>query len=471
MSFERDTRSSGTSQSPGRTTQAMTPGKSTLTGALSGDVVQRKESPGGGNGAGPTQTPRDLVLDTGGSGATGTTPAGGGTGASPVTGGGPANPGGGANVAATVVGAAADTEYAFDSSFTPALVAALHANPNLSIDEVLEQISAGSLGTGTDNDGGLHHPTIVQYGQTAPSTAEGGANKKLAVLIANQNYVNINPLGTPIAEAGTMKTELVTRGYDANVHSDKSSADMGTLWSSMVGAANKGDDLVAFYGGHGAPEGLVGINHDFAPNPADIFSNAQVSGVVSSATGKGAHIRFVMDSCHSGAAVQAVREERQNELAAVATTLGDQLRVAAMTGLRQAKQRLLAHCHQRETTLRQLDQAIQQHQAAPPDPANATATATWNLILSALNGIRSRAPGAFDRAADRIWAEYVPLLNIVRMATHHAETPPPIGDYRTLGAQVNYLDDLWNSVSQPMERAAATAGAKAPAGAQTPATP
>ena len=420
MSYEQEQRQGGTGSSQSSTTAATAPGKTTLTD-------------------GAQQTP-------------GAQPGG-------------ASPGGGS---ATVVGAAADTEYAFDNSFTPALVAALHANPNLSIDEVLQQLAVGSLGTGTDNDGGLHHPTIVQYGQTAQNTSECRDNKKLAVLIANQNYTNISSLSTPIAEAGTMKTELSSRGYDANVHADKTAADMSTLWSSMVGAAEQGDDLVAFYGGHGAPEGLVGIDYDFPPAVPDIFTNAQVSGVVNAATTKGAHIRFVMDSCHSGAAAQAVREERENELSAVARTGGDQLRVAAMTGLRQAKQRLIAHCHQRETTLQQLDDAIREHQAKVPDPGNATATQTWSQILSGLRTARSGAQTAFDRAADQLWAQYVPLLNIVKMATGHTQAPPPIADYRTLGAQVNYLDDLWNTVSQPMERRTAEAGA---ASRSTPASP
>jgi hypothetical protein len=446
-SLEREADDLGARAAAGE--QVMNLGASPSAGG--GAPVQRRIDP---SSSGPIQMLQDeSVASGGGGGGTATTGTGGG--------GNSANPGGGS---ATVVGAAADTEYAFDNSFTPALVAALQANPNLSIDEVLEQLGAGSLGTGVDNDNGLHHPTIVQYGQTAQNTSECRDNKKLAVLIANQNYVNISSLNTPIAEAGTMKTELEGRGYDANVHSDKTAAEMSTLWSSMVSAAAQGDDLVAFYGGHGAPEGLVGVNYDFPPAVPDIFSNAQVAGVVGSATGKGAHIRFVMDSCHSGSAAQTVREVRENELAAVATSVGDHLRVAAMTGLRQAKERLLAHCHKRETTLQQLDDAIQQHQATPPDAANAQATQTWNAVLTALRASRTGVQNAFDRASDRMWAQYIPLLNIVKMAVGHKQAPPPIADYRTLCAQVNYLDDLWNSVSQPMERTTAEAGAQ-PAGA------
>jgi Caspase domain len=467
MSYERDTRHSGSGPGPSRTTQAASPGKATLTDGLTGGVVQRKATPGGEPGSTPSigAESRSFIPAP--------QPAGRDLGPirhvpdvdatkhdNGVPDAGISNPN---NAAATVVGASADSEYAFDDSFTPALVAALHAHPNLSIEEVLLQLASGSLGEGTDNSGGLHHPTIVQYGQAAQATPGTGEPKKRAVLIANQNYVNINSLGTPIAEAGSMQSELASRGYDANVHSDKSSPDMNTLWGSLVSSANRGDDLVAFYGGHGALEGLVGIDHDFEPNPPDIFTNEQVSGVVNSATSKGAHIRFVMDSCHSGSAVQTIREERQNELAAVATSSGDQLRIAAMVGLRKAKEHLLALIGQVKQAPKEIEAAIQHVQAQAPDPANAEATRAWNQKLAKLRNVSAEVVEASDRAADRLWAQYVPLLNIVKTAVHHRESPPPITDYRTLGAQVNYLDDLWNAVSQPMERAAAKTGAAAPA--------
>jgi hypothetical protein len=354
---------------------------------------------------------------------------------------------------ATVVGAAEDSEYAFDNSFTPALVASLQSNPNLSLDEVLANLSGSSLGApATDNDGGLHHPTIVQYGQTDASANECRDNQKTAVLIPNQNYVNISPLGTPIAEANAMSSELAGRGYDSNVHPDKTSAEMSGLWNGMVNAANEGDDLVAFYGGHGSPEGLCGINDDLPPNPSDTFTNSQVAGVVSAATTKGAHIRFIMDSCHSGSAAQTVREERENELAQNADSLGDHVRVAALAGLRTAKQSLLDHCHEREQVLQKLDDAIVEHQGKEPDASATIAHAAWATILTGLQTARTTVQSAYDRKADAMWGAMSMLLVIVKAALSHPEAPPPITDYRTLGAQNNYLDDLWNACAQPMER-------------------
>jgi hypothetical protein len=443
MSYQRGRWQDAVSTRQSSTTRSIAPGKTTLTEGL----MQQNAYPGvepamhsgiGGGDAGAVHP------GTGGSSAEIASPSGG-------------------DVAATVVGSAADSESALDGSFTPALVTALQATPHLNIDEVLYRLVAAPLGTGTDNGGDLQHPTIVQYGQAAqhaPGGADGRDHKKLAILIANQHYVHINGLYTPIAEADTMKAELASRGYDANVHADKTAADMTSLWGSMVGAANRGDDLMAFYGGHGMPEGLLGVNHDGPPNPPDVYTNHQVSGVVSAATSKGAHIRFVMDSCHSGAAAQAVREVRENELAAAAGSAGGPLQVAALTGLRKAKERLLAHLAQRETMHQQLLDELRHREARAPAVGNARASR--DLVAVDLDDALTRLPNAFERATNQLWAEYVPMLETVRAAVGHRQAPPPITDYVTLGAQLNYLDDLWISVSQAMERAAAEGGAAKP---------
>lgn len=354
---------------------------------------------------------------------------------------------------ATVVGAAADSEYAFDNSFTPALVAALQANPNLSIDEVLANLASGNLGApATDNDGGLHHPTIVQYGQTDENTTTTVENQKRAVLVPNQNYTNINPLGTPIAEANSISSQLTARGYDATVHPDQTAAQMGTLWNGMVNAANEGDDLVAFYGGHGAPEGLIGINDGFPPLPRDFFANGAVESVVSAATARGAHIRFVMDSCHSGAAVEAVRQERENELASESDGIEDAVRVTTLEGLSHAKQMLIDHVEARAAALDPLDQAIAQHQSNPPPPGNLIADAQYQLILAGLQGARAGVVAYYDAQADALWSLMSLVLSAARRLAGHPDSPPAITDYRTLGGQINYLDDMWNTVSRPMER-------------------
>jgi hypothetical protein len=453
MSYEFDKRNHGGGAGPNGanrsgTAQPLGPGKATLAGGLVQQHANQGAQPATrapGAAAAPLHAKRDI----------------GGYddedrhGERPITGS-VTGPSAGDGVAATVLGSTQANELASDNLFTPALVAALQANPKLSIDEVLWQLAVAPPGQGTGGE--WQHPSIVQYGRMAPGPSDHQDHKKVAVLVGNQNYQSISRLYTPIAEAGAMQGALASRGYQASVHTDRTSADMTSLWGSMVGAANPGDDLVAFYGGHGCAEGLIGVNHG-DPAPQDIFSNGQVSGVVSSATGKGAHIRFVMDSCHAGTAIETVREERQNELAAVASAGGEQLRSAATTGLREAKQRLISLRDQRRTILGELDHAIQQRQTHP-----AGARASRNLSVCV--DVRARTPNAFERAADRIWGEYAPLLGAVQKAVGYAKPPPPITDYVTLGEQLKYLDDLGAAVAQHV--ASPTAGA---AGAAGPARP
>ena len=480
MSKDRD-RKQQQQAKPGASSksQAIAPGRMTLTERLSREVVPPKPTQNGkpagtatpgqqridASHAAPMQRSRDVGVpgdEHDGHAATAHGAHGGGAGAAPAAHGGDAGVAHRGDAAAMVVSSAGDSEVAFDGSFTPALVAELQAHPELGLDDALRQIAATSLGPGGQKGAGLHHPTILQYGQGAQGSSEPRDHKKHAILIANQNYRGIGRLGAPIAETAEMKGELASRGYDATVHSDKSAADMSSLWTSMVGAANHGDDLVAHYSGHGAPEGLLGINHRRPPGPPDLFSNAQVSGVVSSATGKGAHIRFVMDSCYSGSAVHTVRKERQNELAAIAGP-GNELRVAAIKGLHDVKAHLLAHNKQRDAILRQLDAAIVRHRTRVPDPAHVEARQRWQRVLQALHAAVPAARNTLDRAADRMWAAYVPLLDTVKTAVRHREAPPPrIVDYHTLGAQINYLDDLWNATSQPTERMAGRTGGSAP---------
>ena len=434
--------------------EPMAPGKLTLTGALTGAPIQRRAHHDAMTRDVVAHSRRDEDVEEAPIGDRDpriTTPA----------------PGGGANVAATVVGAAGETETARDGGFTPALVAALHANPDLSIDEVLQHVAAFPL-VGVHGDRSRQHPTIVQYGQMAQGTPGGEPRKKHAVLIANQSYANASDLYVPITEANQMQGELSSRGYDVNVHADKTAADMSTLWGSMVGSAKPGDDLVAHYGGHGTADGLLGVNHDNPPGAPDVFTKAQVSGTVSSATGKGAHIRFVMDSCYSGAAVQAVREVRENELAAAASSPDDKLRVDALASLRQMKQRLLGFGEERDTVPGQLRAALEQHDSRAPDPADTEATETWSKVQSSLRNVIPMSVDWHDRLEDKLWAEMLPQIEAVRAMAKYPAAPPPIS-YYGFGAQLNYLDDLWNAVSQPVEQSIAKTGDATRPGAPEPA--
>jgi len=467
MRQERELGAGRTGDERGGASEPLGPGKATLTGAMSGLAVQRK--PANGRGAAAPTGPGKATL-TGAMSAPGVQRRardrsrdidadahdGGEHDAGEHDAGPPppdtriANPapGGGAHVAATVVGSSADTELAGDGAFTPALLADLEANPQLSIDEVLQRVTSAAVPV-SPYARAVQHPTIMQMGRMPRAGAGNGSRggKKRAVLVANEDYVHEPELFTPLKEAQAMKSELATRGYESGVHHNKSAAEMGALWNTLVGAANPGDDLVAFYGGHGEPAGLAGINHGRPPVPPDLFHNAQVSSVVSSATDKGAHIRFVLDSCYSGAAVDTVREERHNELAAAtgAGSVGDELRLATMTGLRHTKQRLLA--------ISGAARALGRLRAARPQP---DAHAPDGHAPTRDFGARDVVPasGPVNSAADRAWSDCAPLIEMAHMIVRHAAAPPP-ADPTSLAARLNYLDDLWNALQQPIEDALA----------------
>jgi hypothetical protein len=437
MSFESDRRSGSGTSNRGGATEPLGPGKVTLTQGMG-------QGPGQGQGSMHPATTRDVSAaassdhKVSAEASSARRPA-----RSPARGpGDPApKPGSGS---ALVVGAVEDQELAMDDKFTPLLMAAFKANPDLSFDDVLRLIASRAYEQHKGDPMSALHPTLAEYGQHAPSTEEPREAKKRAVLIGNQHYPSA-PLYTPIADAAGMQSELSSRGYAAATHSDKAAADMATLWGSMVGSSDKGDDLVAYFAGHGERDGLVGVHP--SRGMADVFTSAQVAGVVSSATGRGAHIRFILDSCHAGAQVQAVREVRENELATVASTVGDKVQVTAMIALREARERLLDHIGEGKKTARALD-AMRSKQSARA-PVRAGVTRDIDLVpIPPGHGVDR----VHDTAAAAIWDQYVPVLNQLRKMVGFTQAPPPVADY-TLAAQVKYLDDLWIAVSRSADRA------------------
>jgi hypothetical protein len=132
VSHERDRRHREPGRGPDHTTRPVTPGKVTLTAALTGMPVHRID-------------PRRDVgwTDEGEHGARGPSPAGTRV----------AGPGGG--------GAAAGAQVVLDQAFTPALVAALRAHPGLDLDMLLEQLATDALGEGSEVSP-LSHPGLVQ---------------------------------------------------------------------------------------------------------------------------------------------------------------------------------------------------------------------------------------------------------------------------------------------------------------------
>jgi hypothetical protein len=128
-----------------------------------------------------------------------------------------------------------------------------------------------------------------------------------------------------------------------------------------------------------------------------------------------------------------------------ASSLDHMLRAAAMTSLQQAKHRLLAASRQRNTTPRQLDDEIHQHESRAPAPGDVEATRQWSRIRDAMCAARPKVQRAFDLAVDQLWTPYARMLRMLRRIVRHPDEPPEIDDHDTLAAQLSYLDELWNA--------------------------
>jgi hypothetical protein len=166
-----------------------------------------------------------------------------------------------------------------------------------------------------------------------------------------------------------------------------------------------------------------------------------------------------MDSCHSGEAAQAVRDERIGKLAEGADSLGDEMRVIAMQGISIAKESLITHCRDRERVLTQLHHALDEHitNHTPPAGAPAAQVAGFMAIKTGLEHQLMTVGQAYNDKADAIWATMQPMLATIAMLASTKDNPlvaPPVAitDYRTLGAQINSMDDIMNACGRPMEQ-------------------
>lgn len=359
---------------------------------------------------------------------------------------------------ATVVGAAGNTEWAFDNSFTPALLAEMEANPGLTLDEVLVRLADRELKVNAAEQP-QHHPTIAQFGQTTENTSMTRAGRHMATLVANSHYLAAGQLQTPGTEAAAFRTALAAQGYDAEpVHEDLTAPSMEAAFGSLVGRAEPNDDLVAYYSGHGSPEGLVGIAHGVAGKP-DVMANGKVSSLVGEATGKGAHIRFVMDSCHSGSAVEQVRTERSNALRGGSHSTAGSALLAAAGFAQWCKGRLMKLRSMRDEQLATIRGIIRDREKNPPPKGAPLASRDrWTKELAELKAALPAVQARFDEAIASnwilMWSPLVAAAAAVRLVTGKPGSPPiRIQDPRTLGLQLDWLDDLANAAAKPVDQA------------------
>ncbi len=357
---------------------------------------------------------------------------------------------------AQVVASAGDTQQAYDASFTPVLVDYMNANPGHSIEELLTFISGEKFDVNEKTDPAEHHATISAYGDPMANRSDGEAPRQMAQLITNQNYKAISKLKTPHTEGGTLAGALAGRGFDMIAHSkDKSAGAMDARYTGrLLDAAQPGDELIAYFAGHGESRGMCGID-DMVGKQDDILPNARIAAITQAAVDKGAHMRFIMDACHSGAAASFVRHEKYNELAQHDASFQTGALGGAALRLDAYKCALVDHCHERENALGMLSRDYNQHLQNDPKDGGIVEKLRFEKEKQSLAKAYHDAKRCYDKQIDEFWTRLQdPLITIVRAITraHQCNTllpPASISNYKQLGDQVTYVDYLQNLAIKP----------------------
>ena len=358
-----------------------------------------------------------------------------------------------------VIGSAGATEGAYDASFTPALMEKMKENPSMDLDTALHEMAGGSLHVRNSpeetNDAGLHHPTIVAFGRARQGGGWFTKAKKQAVLVGNQNYdnVKIEDLKTSKGETESFSTLLEGRGYTTTKKINQTSGPMTQAYKGLVDDAKQGDQLVAYFAGHGTREGLAGVATDGKKKGAtDLMGYSKVPDMVNTATSKGANIRFVMDACHSGEAAQLVRTEQIGKLAKQGKGQTATVVHKALSELQFYREDLDDILHDRGVDRKQARFAMRRHQKAHPgDGAPSEQIAAWQAKLDQLNEAVKAFEAKAEEDAKNTWKKYHDAMVWVAQVADGflgAKLAKPgaqvITDFETLGAQLNEIDVLSN---------------------------
>jgi len=346
-----------------------------------------------------------------------------------------------------VVAAAGSREWAFDNSFAPALQEVLAQHPGQDLGQVLEEVATRDLVVGNPEQA-EHHPTIAQVGAGQPAPKNYRAGRKRAALVANQNYAGASRLETPVDEATAFQVQLRSRGFEVQTAADATAEQMREEYEALVDGAGPEDELVGYFSGHGSPEGLVGIL--YGELPGDILPNAAISEYVDQAVQRGARMSFILDSCHSGAAVRTVLSEqiaRSKRGPAPASGGGLPKAIALAEAARKDLRRFSEVW---ELRVGPVLQSILYVKGRDLEGFSVAERQARDAELDRLRAIRTRLEQRLAPLALQIWNRRIEAL---RQAAHEIasksgrplrDPPTAITDVRTLGDQLDWLDDLQN---------------------------
>ena len=213
-----------------------------------------------------------------------------------------------------------------DESFTAQLVRALAGDREASFLDTITSVAQRALRP--HPDARAQHPTLAVAGGGASRATIGAAGtgrKATAVYVANAAYPT-RPLRGTIPDAEGLNGAMSGRGFQGAVHTDRTAAQMGALYEGAAADASleEGDSLLLFFSGHGLEEGLAGVDygHTGGGDPG-VLPHARVNAMVKQASARGVNTSVVIDACHSGTAVDQMRNDQMQEL--VGATRGTDL--------------------------------------------------------------------------------------------------------------------------------------------------
>jgi hypothetical protein len=349
---------------------------------------------------------------------------------------------------ATVVASAGPREWAFDNSFAPALQEILAQHPGQDLADVLALVATRELAVGNPEQAD-HHATIAQVGagQAAPKAYRAG--RKRAVLVANQNYVGISPLETPADEAMRFQEQLRSRGFQVQTAADATAEQMREEYEGLVEGAGPEDELVGYFSGHGSPAGLIGVL--YGELPGDILPNAAVSDVVDQGVQRGAQMSFILDSCHSGAAVRTVMSEQIARSRRGPTAASRGARSPRAIALAEATRKDLRRFSAVwERVVGPVLQSILSLKGKDLNGYPDSLLLARDAELDRLRAVRARLEHRLAPMVARIWNRRLEALKLAarevasRSGRSLRDPPEAIADVRTLGDQLDWLDDLQN---------------------------
>jgi len=146
------------------------------------------------------------------------------------------------------------------AGFTAGILRWMEEQPEVSLGEVLDEV--GTLAVRDVGSKSLSATPTTPADVTLREET-GGDGKKLAAYVGNAAYRSPWPaLSAVPGEVNGLESQLSRRGYEtAGKSIDVNAPDMMRTFEQASGVG-EGDSVVLYFGGHGEPEGLIGVEDE-----------------------------------------------------------------------------------------------------------------------------------------------------------------------------------------------------------------